>query len=97
MHTDVFYLCTSGYQLPHMTSRRTGNNETKAYPKIHTYLLIVVTGDCLKRNASQKLCEMPERVINPKPAKVREMTLNIRHGNGVLIVVSRLNSVCGEE
>lgn len=54
VRTDVFYLCTSGYQPPHMTSRRTGDNETKAYPKIHTYLLIVLTGDCLKRNASQK-------------------------------------------
>jgi hypothetical protein len=29
---------------------------------------------------------MPERVINPKPARVREMTLNIQYGNGVLIV-----------
>lgn len=44
-----------------------------------------------------KLYEMPERGRNPKPAKVREMTLNIRHGNGVLIVVSRQNGVCGEE
>ena len=27
-------------------------------------------------------------MINPKPARVREMTLNIQYGNGVSIVVS---------
>ena len=45
----------------------------------------------------KKLCEMLVRVINPELAKVREMTLNIRYGNGVLIVISRQNGVCGEE
>ena len=31
--------------------RRTGVNGTKAYPTIHTYLLLSLTGDCLNQNA----------------------------------------------
>ena len=34
-----------------MTSQRTGNNETKAYPTIRICLLITLTGDCLNLNA----------------------------------------------
>ena len=45
----------------------------------------------------KKLCEMLVRVTNSEPAKVREMALKIRHGNGVFIVISRENGVCGEE
>lgn len=49
---DMLYLCISGYQSTHKTSRRTGDNETKANPTIHTYLLIALTGDYLQQNAS---------------------------------------------
>ena len=31
--------------------RRTGVNGTKAYPTIHTYLLLLLTGDCLNQSA----------------------------------------------
>lgn len=31
--------------------RRTGVNGTKAYPTIHTYLLLPLTGDCLNQSA----------------------------------------------
>ena len=81
---NITYPCrVMGYQKIHMTSQRTGNNETKAYPTIRICQLITLTGDCLSWNVycelcSLRLCEMPERVINPKPARVREMTLNIQ-------------------
>ena len=43
-------LC-NGLSTIHMTSQRTGNNETKAYPTIRICLLITLTGDCLSLNA----------------------------------------------
>ena len=57
-----------GYQIIHITSRRTGNNETKAYPTIRICLLITLTGDCLSWNA-ERLCVMPFRVINLKSSQ----------------------------
>ena len=41
----------AGYQLSRTARRRTGVNGTKAYPTIHTYLLLSLTGDCLNQNA----------------------------------------------
>ena len=87
MNNIAFRLCAMGYQSIHVTSQRTGNNETKAYPTIRICLLITLTGDCLSRNAQTSYAKCPLWVINPKPRKAREMTLNIRYGNGVLIVV----------
>ena len=84
MNNIAFRLCAMGYQSIHVTSQRTGNNETKAYPTIRICLLITLTGDCLSRNAQTSYAKCPLWVINPK---AREMTLNIRYGNGVLIVV----------
>ena len=52
-----------------MTSQRTGNNETKAYPTIRICLLITLTGDCLSRNAQTSYAKCPLWVINPKPSK----------------------------
>lgn len=40
-----------GYQLTHTVRWRTSSNGTKAYPTIHTYLLLSLTGDCLNQNA----------------------------------------------
>ena len=37
-----------GYQ---RNARRAGVNGTKAYPTIHTYLLLPLTGDCLNQSA----------------------------------------------
>lgn len=87
MNNIAFRLCAMGYQSIHVTSQRTGNNETKAYPTIRICLLITLTGDCLSRNAQTSYAKCPLWVINPSPEKAREMTLNIRYGNGVLIVV----------
>ena len=75
MNNIAFRLCAMGYQSIHVTSQRTGNNETKAYPTIRICLLITLTGDCLSRNA-YRLC-----------AKA----LNIRYGNGASIVVRGVN------
>lgn len=40
-----------GYQKKCTARRRTGVNGTKAYPTIHTYLLLPLTGDCLNQSA----------------------------------------------
>ena len=40
-----------GYQLTHTVRWRTSSNGTKAYPTIHTYLLLPLTGDCLNQSA----------------------------------------------
>jgi len=69
-----------------VTSQRTGNNETKAYPTIRICLLITLTGDCLSWNA-YKAMRNAFMVINLKPSQAREMTLNIQYGNGVSVVV----------
>ena len=67
-----------GYQLTHTVRWRTSSNGTKAYPTIHTSLLLSSTGDYLMRNALV--------VINHK-AMLSEMTLKIWQGNGAFIVV----------
>ena len=69
MNNIAFRLCAMGYQSIHVTSQRTGNNETKAYPTIRICLLITLTGDCLSRNAQTSYAKCPLRVINPKPSK----------------------------
>ena len=40
-----------GYQLTHTVRWRTSSNGTKAYPTIHTSLLLSSTGDYLNQNA----------------------------------------------
>jgi len=99
------YHCISmscnGLSTIHKTSQRTGNNETKAYPTIHICLLVTLTGDCLSWNAEMNFVRHSyakcRKVINPKPARAREMTLKIQYGNGVPIVVSGLILLgCGE-
>ena len=87
MNNIAFRLCAMGYQSIHVTSQRTGNNETKAYPTIRICLLITLTGDCLSRNAQMSYAKCPCGRQIPSPRKARKMTLNIRYGNGVLIVV----------
>ena len=67
-----------GYQLTHTVRWRTSSNGTKAYPTIHTSLLLSSTGDYLNYNALA--------VINHK-AMLSEMTLKIWQGNGAFIVV----------
>ena len=47
MNNIAFRLCAMGYQSIHVTSQRTGNNETKAYPTIRICLPITLTGDFL--------------------------------------------------
>lgn len=69
MNNIAFRLCAMGYQSIHVTSQRTGNNETKAYPTIRICLLITLTGDCLSRNAQTSYAKCPLWVINPKPSK----------------------------
>ena len=69
MNNIPFRLCAMGYQSIHVTSQRTGNNETKAYPTIRICLLITLTGDCLSRNAQTSYAKCPLWVINPKPSK----------------------------
>ena len=54
MNNIAFRLCAMGYQSIHVTSQRTGNNETKAYPTIRICLLITLTGDCLSRPSKGK-------------------------------------------
>ena len=51
MSTYSEKLALYGYQITHMTCRRTGGNETKAYPTIYAHLLITLTGDTLNGNA----------------------------------------------
>lgn len=65
MNNIAFRLCAMGYQSIHVTSQRTGNNETKAYPTIRICLLITLTGDCLSRNAQTSYAKCPLWVINP--------------------------------
>ena len=72
MNNIAFRLCAMGYQSIHVTSQRTGNNETKAYPTIRICLLITLTGDCLSRNAQTSYAKCPLWVINPKPSKGKE-------------------------
>lgn len=72
MNNIAFRLCVMGYQSIHVTSQRTGNNETKAYPTIRICLLITLTGDCLSRNAQTSYAKCPLWVINPKPSKGKE-------------------------
>ena len=85
MNNIAFRLCAMGYQSIHVTSQRTGNNETKAYPTIRICLLITLTGDCLSWNAQTSYAKCPMRVINPKPTK----------GNGIHPVFqTKENSYC---
>ena len=49
--TIIEILPMIGYCQTYITCQRTGGNETKAYPTIHTSLLTALTGDTLNRNA----------------------------------------------
>lgn len=51
MNNITFHLCVMGYRIIHMTSQRTGENETKANPTIRICQLTALTGDCLSWNA----------------------------------------------
>jgi hypothetical protein len=52
------------YYSTYLTSRRTGINETKTYPTIHTHLPIALTGDILKENAKEKRGYSPTELEN---------------------------------
>ena len=91
MNTITFQPLCNGLPIIHKTSQRTGINETKAYPTIRICLLIVLTGDCLSRNAGNTKCVTAMRNAltgdKSQARKVREMTLNIQYGNGAAVVV----------
>lgn len=74
-----------GYQLTHTVRWRTSSNGTKAYPTIHTSLLLSSTGDYLTRMPTMAM-RNALIVINHK-AMLSEMTLKIWQGNGAFIVV----------
>ena len=76
-----------GYQNIHMTSQRTGDNETKAYSD-NPYLPTYYTNWGLpKLERLQKAMCNTRKSDKSQTPKVREMTLNIQYGNGVLVVV----------
>lgn len=59
MNNIAFRLCAMGYQSIHVTSQRTGNNETKAYPTIRILPTYYANWGLPKSECSNELCEMP--------------------------------------
>jgi hypothetical protein len=74
INITTMLFCVVSYQPIYLTGRRTGINETKAYPTIRTYRLIVLTGDILKENAKTKKA-------------IANQDLKISHGYGTFVVV----------
>lgn len=63
-----------------------GDKGRKRYPTIIYAIVTLLNGDCLTRNAGNPAMCNAFMVINLK-ALPREMTLNIRYGNGAAVVV----------
>lgn len=59
MNNIAFRLCAMGYRLIHMTSQRTGYNETKAYSENLHLPAYCINWGLPKLERLKKLCEMP--------------------------------------